>query len=98
MRPWQIVLIAAAGLAFGGGGGGAAGLTAEIHKGTATGSAESVGTVTVTDGSGGAQIKTALKGLPPGSHGFHIHQNGSCEPATPAGGQPVAAGAAGGHY
>ncbi len=30
-------------------------------------------------------------------HGFHIHQNGSCQPTT-ANGQQVPAGAAGGHF
>ena len=43
------------------------------------------------------RIKTALKALPPGPHGFHVHQNGSCQPTT-ANNQPVPAGAAGGHY
>jgi Cu-Zn family superoxide dismutase len=98
MRGWQIGLAAAACLACGAGLAGAAELKAEMHKVTATGSGDAVGTVTITDGSGGAATKTALKGLPAGRHGLHIHQNGSCEPATPAGGQPVPAGAAGGHY
>ena len=42
-------------------------------------------------------FKTALKGLPPGPHGFHVHENGSCAPGT-ANNQPVPAGGAGGHY
>jgi Cu-Zn family superoxide dismutase len=70
-----------------------------MHKpATATGPGETIGTVTISDASGGAAVKTTLKGLPPGPHGFHIHQNGSCDPTTPASGQPVAFGAAGGHY
>ena len=60
---------------------------------TATGTGDSLGTVTISDGAGGAAIKTALKGLPPGPHGFHVHQNGSCQPTT-ANNQPVPAGAA----
>lgn len=98
MRRWQVGLIAAICLAAGGRLAMAAELKAEMHKVTPTGPGEAVGTVTISVGSGGAAIKTALKGLPPGPHGFHIHQNGSCDPTTPAGGQPVPAGAAGGHY
>ena len=94
MRDWQIALVAAACLACGGAAV-AAEVKAEVHKVTATGVGEAVGTVTIGDG---GAVKTALKGLPAGPHGFHIHQNGSCDPATPAGGQPTAAGAAGGHF
>ena len=75
----------------------AAELRAEIKQTTPTGTGESLGTVTLSDGAGGAAVKTALKGLPPGPHGFHVHQNGSCQPTT-ANNQPVPAGAAGGHY
>ncbi|TPV79201.1 superoxide dismutase [Cu-Zn] SodC2 [Klebsiella pneumoniae] len=38
-----------------------------------------------------------LRALPPGKHGFHIHAEGSCQPAMKEG-KAVAAGAAGGHY
>jgi Cu-Zn family superoxide dismutase len=98
MRHWRVGLIAAIGLACGGGLATAADLKAERHKATPTGPGEAIGTVTISDGSSGAAVKTALKGLPPGPHGFHVHQTGSCDPTTPAGGQPVPAGAAGGHY
>ena len=57
----------------------AAELRAEIKQTTPTGTGESLGTVTLSDGAGGAAVKTALKGLPPGPHGFHVHQNGSCQ-------------------
>jgi superoxide dismutase, Cu-Zn family len=99
MSGWQVGLIAAACLAIGGGLAVAAELRAEMYKpATATSPGEAVGTVTIGDAGGVAAVKTALKGLPPGPHGFHIHQNGSCDPTTPAGGQLVAFGAAGGHY
>lgn len=38
-----------------------------------------------------------LKSLPPGIHGFHVHQNGSCASAMKDG-KPSAAEAAGGHF
>jgi Cu-Zn family superoxide dismutase len=74
----------------------AAELRVEIHQATPTGPGDSLGTVTISDGPNGAIVTTALKGLPPGPHGFHIHENGSCQPTT-ANGQPVPAGGAGGH-
>jgi Cu-Zn family superoxide dismutase len=98
MRGWQIGALGLACLVCGGGVAMAAEVRAEMHRATPTGPGEAVGTVTISDGSGGAAVKTALKGLPPGSHGFHVHQNGSCDPTTPAGAQPVPAGAAGGQY
>lgn len=38
-----------------------------------------------------------LVGLPPGLHGFHIHENSSCAPSTMKD-KKVAGGGAGGHY
>jgi superoxide dismutase, Cu-Zn family len=75
----------------------AAELRAEIRQATPTGPGETLGTVTISDSAGGAAVKTAFKGLPPGAHGFHIHENGSCQPTT-ANGQPAPAGGAGGHF
>ncbi|HEX6443198.1 MAG TPA: superoxide dismutase [Cu-Zn] SodC [Stellaceae bacterium] len=97
MRVWQVGAMAVACVLVAAGTALAAELRAEIKQATATGVGDSLGTVTISDGAGGAAIKTALKGLPPGAHGFHIHQNGSCQPTT-ANGQPVPAGGAGGHY
>lgn len=79
------------------GGAAAAELRAEMHRATPSGPGEAVGTVTIADSPQGAVIKTDLKGLPPGPHGFHVHENGSCAPAT-SNGQTVPAGAAGGHF
>jgi Cu-Zn family superoxide dismutase len=98
MKAWQIGLVAAACLACGGGLAAAAEVKAEMHTVTATGLGEAVGIVTISDGGGGAAVKTALKGLPAGPHGFHIHRNASCDATTRAGGQTVPAGAAGEHY
>jgi superoxide dismutase, Cu-Zn family len=41
-----------------------------------------VGTATLTEGSSGVSIHLEGKGLPPGTHGFHIHEAGVCEPPT----------------
>ena len=45
-------------------------------------------------GNDGVQIDYDLMGVSAGEHGFHIHQNGSCEPDST--GTP--GGAAGGHF
>ena len=50
---------------------------------------KSVGTVTLTETWHGVLVKAELNELPPGGHGFHIHENGSCAPDFAA---------AGGHF
>ncbi|MEZ3498813.1 superoxide dismutase [Cu-Zn] SodC [Pantoea sp. KPR_PJ] len=67
-----------------------------LHKVTAEGIGEAIGTVTIQQTTYGLQFTPALKGLTPGVHGFHVHANGSCEPGVSEG-KTVAAGAAGGH-
>jgi len=56
-----------------------------------------VGTISAKDSSYGLILIPQLSGLPPGIHGFHIHQNADCGHMM-AGGKPMAASAAGGHY
>lgn len=56
-----------------------------------------IGKVTIADSRYGLVFTPALQGLPPGLHGFHVHQNPSCQPAEKDG-KTIAAGAAGGHY
>ncbi len=55
------------------------------------------GTITVTQSGDDLVFKPNLMGLTAGMHGFHIHQNPSCEPEMKDG-KRVAAAAAGGHY
>jgi Cu-Zn family superoxide dismutase len=61
------------------------------------GRSKSVGQVTVSETSHGLVFSPALHGLPPGLHGFHLHQNASCAPGTKDG-KPAAAMGAGDHY
>jgi Cu-Zn family superoxide dismutase len=47
------------------------------------------------------EVRYAFAGLPPGEHGFHLHENASCEPADTADDpdtDPNPGGAAGGHF
>lgn len=57
----------------------------------------SIGQVTISESKYGLVFTPSLQGLAPGIHGFHLHQNASCEPKEKDG-KMVAAGAAGSHY
>ena len=54
-------------------------------------------TVQATDSKYGLVLTPSLRGLPPGLHGFHVHQNPSCD-AKEKDGKIVPALAAGGHF
>lgn len=56
-----------------------------------------IGTITASDSKYGLLLVPQLKGLTPGIHGFHVHENADCGPATKDG-KKVAALAAGGHF
>ena len=58
---------------------------------------ESVGSVTLSSVGGGLLITPDLRGLTPGDHGFHVHENPSCAAAEKDGAK-VAGLVAGGHY
>ncbi len=41
---------------------------------------QSVGTATLEETDGGVRVTLHAKDLPPGSHAFHVHENGKCDP------------------
>ncbi|PZP32493.1 MAG: superoxide dismutase [Cu-Zn] SodC2 [Roseateles depolymerans] len=57
----------------------------------------SAGQVVVTETRYGLVFTPDLSGLPPGLHGFHVHENASCAPRE-LDGKKVPAAAAGGHF
>jgi Cu-Zn family superoxide dismutase len=56
-----------------------------------------LGTIAFSNTPQGLVIEPRLKGLPPGPHGFHVHENPDCS-AREQDGKMVAGLAAGGHY
>lgn len=56
-----------------------------------------IGEITAQDSAYGLVLTPQLRGLPPGLHGFHLHENPSCAPKDKDG-KSVAALAAGGHW
>ena len=68
-----------------------------VNSISATGVGTRLGTVTFSDNGGGLLITPKLSGLPPGQHGFHIHETGDCGPGMNEGKQ-AAGFAASGHY
>lgn len=63
----------------------------------AKGVGANLGQVTISESQYGLVFTPELHGLTPGLHGFHLHQNPSCDPKEKEG-QMVAALAAGGHF
>ncbi|MFZ2296705.1 MAG: superoxide dismutase [Cu-Zn] SodC [Aquabacterium sp.] len=56
-----------------------------------------IGSITASDSKHGLVLTPSLRDLPPGLHGFHVHQNPSCD-AKEKDGKMVPALAAGGHF
>lgn len=58
-----------------------------------------LGTAVVKTTASGTEVRLELRGLPPGSHGTHVHAVGNCaKAADPGTGEVVDFGAAGGHF
>jgi len=73
-------------------------LDVEMHKVSADGVEESIGTVAIEHTEHGVLLTPSLTDLEPGVHGFHVHQNASCEPAENDSGEMTTALSAGDHY
>ena len=71
--------------------------TVPMYAVGAQGVGASIGQVRISETPYGLVFTPALQGLAPGVHGFHLHQNPSCD-AKENDGKMVAALAAGGHY
>lgn len=74
----------------------AAEITVQLHAATASGQGAAIGVVRIVETPYGLVFYPDLSGLPPGLHGFHVHENPSCAPGSQDG-KSVAALAAGGH-
>lgn len=74
----------------------AAGLTVTMKSITPGGVGAEIGTVSIAQTPYGLVFSPKLTGLPPGLHGFHVHENPSCDPKEKDG-KMVAGLAAGDH-
>jgi Cu-Zn family superoxide dismutase len=74
-----------------------AGMSVQMKTVDEKGSGKSVGEVAVSETPYGIVFSPSLSGVPPGLHGFHVHENPSCAPGQKDG-KMVPALAAGGHY
>ena len=68
-----------------------------MNLASSQGVGSAVGTVRIVETPYGLAFYPDLKGLPPGLHGFHVHEKPACTPADKEG-VAVAALAAGGHF
>jgi len=73
-------------------------ISVTLQHATPEGAGDSVGAVEFSDSAGGAVINVDLTGLPPGQHGFHVHENASCAPHAGEHGAMEPAAAAGAHW
>ncbi len=68
-----------------------------LHLISSDGNERNIGKITISETIYGLQFTPQLNQLSAGIHGFHVHENGSCEPALKDG-KLVAGLAAGGHF
>lgn len=73
-------------------------ITVQMNAVTETGIGESLGTIVISKATHGIVLTPDLTGLPPGEHGFHVHEVADCSPARNDEGSVAAAQAAGDHY
>ena len=73
-------------------------ITVNMNAVTATGVGESLGTIVISKATHGILLTPQLQGLPPGAHGFHIHEVPDCAPGMDDEGKMAAAQSAGEHY
>ncbi len=69
-----------------------------VYSLTENGLGDSIGVIVVSDSPDGLVFKPFLRGLPPGPHGFHVHQGFSCGAGYHPSGVGVPGLAAGDHY
>lgn len=72
-------------------------ITIDMHAVDDKGAGKTIGQVVASETQYGVVFTPSLKSLTPGLHGFHVHQNPSCEPGEKDGKMTAALGA-GGHY
>lgn len=72
-------------------------IKAAMHHLYEDGVGEKIGYVTMYDSNEGLILEVDVEGVPPGEHGFHIHEIGNIEPKR-KNGKMVAGGSAGSHY
>jgi superoxide dismutase, Cu-Zn family len=72
-------------------------LLIRVHSIDEKGKVKEIGTVAASDSAYGLLLKPNLTDLPPGLHGFHVHQNASCE-SDMKDGKMTAGAKAGGHF
>jgi superoxide dismutase, Cu-Zn family len=74
-----------------------AAVSVKMNQIDAKGAGKAIGTIRAEDSKKGLVLHVDLKALPPGDHGFHVHELGNCDPKDKEG--TMTAGlAAGGHY